>query len=138
MVKDTLISAGKFGEITKLSKEAVAISLGFELAHLGINETNADMAMAQAETFAKLFHFAVKDGNSSTFAGAAFEILKKPYLGAHGHIAISTVNIHRAMAYLARKGVGTRADTAREKEGKLVAVYIDKEISGFAIHLLQK
>jgi 2-dehydro-3-deoxyphosphogluconate aldolase/(4S)-4-hydroxy-2-oxoglutarate aldolase len=35
-------------------------------------------------------------------------------------------------------GVGTKADTAKEKEGKLIAVYLDLEVAGFAIHLLQK
>ncbi|MGA2974665.1 MAG: hypothetical protein ABSF77_05075 [Spirochaetia bacterium] len=42
-----MISAGKFDEITKLAREAVSISLGFELAHLGINEASPAAAMAQ-------------------------------------------------------------------------------------------
>jgi 2-dehydro-3-deoxyphosphogluconate aldolase/(4S)-4-hydroxy-2-oxoglutarate aldolase len=35
-------------------------------------------------------------------------------------------------------GVSTKPDTAKEKDGKLVAVYLDTEVAGFAIHLLQR
>ncbi len=94
--------------------------------------------MAQAEMLARLFCLPVKDGKSSVFAGSCVEIMKSPYLGAHGHIAISTLSVARAIAYLDRKGVGTKSETAKEKDGKLTAVYIDREIGGFAIHLLQK
>ncbi len=138
IAKEAMISAGKFDEISRLAREAVVLALGFELAHVGVNESSADHAMASAKTFEKLFSFAVKDGNSSTFAGAGFEFMKSPYLGTHGHIAISTLSIPRAIAWLARKGVGIKADTAKEKDGKTVAVYLDAEVSGFAVHLLQK
>jgi 2-dehydro-3-deoxyphosphogluconate aldolase / (4S)-4-hydroxy-2-oxoglutarate aldolase len=138
IAKDAMISAGKFDEITKLAREAAVLALGFELAHVGVNEATADKALASAKTFEKLFSFTVKDGNSSAFAGTGFEFLKSPYLGTHGHIAISTLNISRAIAWLARKGVGIKADSAKEKDGKMIAVYLDAEVSGFAIHLLQK
>lgn len=138
IAKDAVISAGKFDEITKLAREAVAIANAFELAHLGINEADAGKAMAQAELMAKLFGMAVKDGNSSTFAGTGFEIMKSPYLGKNGHIALAVPNIARAIAYLKGKGIGIKADTAKEKNGQMIAVYLDMELSGFAIHLLQK
>jgi len=138
IAKEATISAGKFDEITKLAREAVTLSLGFELAHLGVNEASAEMAMASAETMARLFSFAVKDGNSSTFAGTGFEFMKSPFLGLHGHIAIATLSIPRATAWLKRKGVCTKPETAKEKDGKVTAVYLDREVGGFAIHLLQR
>lgn len=138
MVKADLISAGKFDEITAMTREAVTTMLGFELAHLGINEASADTAMKSARSFADLFAFAVKEGNSSIFAGSGIEVTKSPYLGAHGHIAIATNDIHRAIAYLKRQGVGTQPETAKEKNGTLKAVYLDIDVSGFAIHLIQK
>ncbi len=138
VAKDAMISAGKFDEITKLAKEAVTIAMGFEFAHLGINEKSADTAKAAAEKLSGLFSFPVKDGASSTFAGTGVEVTKSPGLGAHGHIAISTLNIKRAIAYLERKGVKIKPETAKEKDGKLIAVYLADEASGFAIHLLQK
>ncbi|HOR42830.1 MAG TPA: keto-hydroxyglutarate-aldolase/keto-deoxy-phosphogluconate aldolase, partial [Atribacterota bacterium] len=67
-----------------------------------------------------------------------FEIMKKKYLGEHGHIAIATNNINRAIAYLNRKGIATLPETAKESGGKLKAIYLDLNISGFAIHLMQK
>jgi len=36
------------------------------------------------------------------------------------------------------KGVSFLPETTKEKDGKLKAIYLDQEISGFAIHLLQK
>ncbi len=138
MVKSDLISSGKFEEITRLVNEAVFKLLGFEFAHLGINEESEEKALGAANELFKLFHFAVKPGTSSVFAGTDFEVTKKPMLGNKGHIAISTNNIQRAIAYLKRKSVSILPETAKEKEGKLQAVYVEKEVSGFAIHLLQK
>ena len=138
IAKDTMISAGKFDEITKLAREAVVLALGFEFAHLGLNEQDEKKAKADVETMTRLFSFAPKDGTSSIFAGTGFEFTKTPGLGSHGHIAISTLNIHRAIAYLKRKGMGTKASSAKEKDGKLIAIYLDTEVAGFAIHLLQR
>ena len=64
--------------------------------------------------------------------------MKKQYLGKYGHIAITTNHIHRAITYLKMKNISILPETAKEKEGKLKAVYLDQEVSGFAIHLLQK
>lgn len=138
IAKDTAIAAGKFDDITKLAREAVTIALGFEVAHIGINQADTKSAMALAEDLSRLFAFPIKDGNSSAFVGTGFEIMKSPFLGLNGHIAVSTLNIHRAMAYLKKRGVVTRPDSAKEKDGKLIAVYLDKDFGGFAIHLLQK
>lgn len=138
MVKADLISSRKFDEITRLTREAVSRMLGFEFGHLGINEESEERALGAANELLKLFHFPVKPGTSSVFAGTDFEVTKKPFLGAKGHIAISTNNIERAIAYLKRKSVSTLPETAKEKEGKLQAIYIDREVSGFAIHLVQK
>jgi len=138
MVKADLISSGQFDEITRLTKEAVAAMLGFEFVHLGINEKNAEKALGSANLLAQLFSFPVKEGNSSVFAGTGFEVMKSKYLGEHGHIAIATNHIQRAIAYLQRQGVNTLSDTAKENNGQLKAIYLDAEVAGFAIHLLQK
>ena len=127
-LKDKTISA----------KEAVSRLLGFEFAHLGINEESEESAVAAANDFSQIFNFPVKIGTSSVFAGAGFEVTKTPYLGKKGHIAIATHHMERAIAYLKRKSVSLLPETAKEKGGKLQAVYIKKEISGFAVHLLQK
>jgi len=138
MVKPELISSGNFDEITRLTKEAVSIMLGFEFAHLGINEENKDKALNSANQLSNLFYFPIKEGTNSIFAGPGFEFVKNRFLGKHGHIAIATNDIHRATTYLKMKGISVLPETAKEKEGKLKAVYLDQEVSGFAIHLLQK
>jgi len=138
MVKPELISSGNFDEITRLTKEAISIMLGFEFAHLGINEEDEDKALNSANLLSHLFYLPIKEGTSSVFAGSAFEVIKNRYLGEHGHIAIVTKDIHRAITYLEMKGISILPETKKEKEGKLKAVYLDQEVSGFALHLLQK
>jgi len=138
MVKADLISSGNFTEITRLTREAISTMLGFGFAHLGINEETKEKALYSANLLSRLFNFPLKEGTSSIFAGLTFEVIKNHYLGKHGHIAIATNNIHRAIAYLKKKDISVLPKTAKEDKGKLKAVYIDQEISGFAIHLLQK
>jgi len=138
MVKPELISSGNFAEITRLTREAVSIMLGFEFAHLGINEENKDKALNSANQLSHLFYFSIKEGATSVFADPDFEIIKNQYLGNHGHIAIATNHIYRAITYLKMKGVPVLPETAKEKDGKLKAIYLNQEVSGFAIHLLQK
>jgi len=138
MVKTELISSGNFDDITRLTKEAVSIMLGFELAHLGINEENKDKALNSANQLSHLFYFPVKEGATSVFAGPGFEVIKNKFLGEHGHIAIATNDIYRAITYLKMKGIPVLSETAKEKDGKLKAIYLDQEVSGFAIHLVQK
>jgi 2-dehydro-3-deoxyphosphogluconate aldolase/(4S)-4-hydroxy-2-oxoglutarate aldolase len=111
--------------------------LGFAFAHLGINEESRDKASASTTFLSNLFFFSVNEGTSSIFAGPGLEITKSPFPGKRGHIAISTNHIHRAIAYLKRKGISMLPETAKEKDGRLTAVYIDGQVSGFAIHLIQ-
>jgi len=138
MVKTDLISSGNFNEITRITKEAVSIMLGFEFAHLGINEEDEDKALNSANQLSHLFYLPIKEGTSSVFVGSGFEVMKNKYLGKHGHIAIATNDIHRAITYLKMKGISILPETKKEKDGKLKTVYLDQEVSGFAIHLLQK
>ena len=138
MVRPDLISSGNFAEITRLTKEAISTMLSFEFAHLGINEESKDKALNSANLLSRLFYFPIKDGTSSFFAGSGFEIIKNRFLGEHGHIAIATNDIYRAIAYLKKKDISVLPETAKEKDGKLKAIYIAQEVSGFAIHLLQK
>ncbi|HAJ32700.1 MAG TPA: 2-dehydro-3-deoxyphosphogluconate aldolase [Candidatus Atribacteria bacterium] len=138
MVKFELISSGNFAEITRLTKEAISTMLGFEFAHLGINEESKDKALNSANLLSRLFYLPVKEGASSIFTSSCFEVIKSQYLGKHGHIAIATNDIHRAIAYLKKKNISVLPETAKEKDGKLKAIYVAQEVSGFAIHLLQK
>lgn len=139
MVKKDLVAAGEFDKITALTKEAVTKMLGFEMHHMGINETCEESAVNTAKAFADMFGLATKIGNSSVFAGPAIEITKSPYLGTHGHIAIGTNFIDRAVYHLERQGVEfDRSTEKRDAKGNLKAIYVKGEYSGFAVHLVQK
>lgn len=138
MVSDKLINAGEFDKIREMTEAAVNMMLGFELAHIGINASSETEAGGIADAFCNVFGFEKKDGNSSIFAGLYIEAMKTPYLGAKGHIAIAVNNIERAMNYLSVLGIEMDMETAKYKDGKMLAVYFKEEVSGFALHLLQK
>lgn len=139
MVDKKLVAAGNFEEIKRLSREAVDTILGFELAHVGINCDDESASASGADSFDSLFGFARKDGNSSIFAGTGIELMKSPYLGQNGHIAIRTNNIERAMFHLAQRGASFNESSAKyDASGALKAIYLNEEIGGFAVHLVQK
>ena len=138
MVPKDLVAAGDFEAIKNLTREAVNTMLGFELRHVGINANSDEEANGVAGSFEKLFGFTKKDGSSSVFAGTGIEVMKAPYLGAHGHIAIGTNYIERAIYHMELQGFEFDMDTAKYKNGKLIAVYLKGELGGFAVHLVQK
>lgn len=139
MVKKELVAAGEFDKIEQLTREAVTRMLGFEIRHVGINASNEEEAVKTVELFEKMFGFTKKMGNSSVFAGTAVEVMKTPYLGRNGHIAIGTNYIKRAVYHLERMGVQFDYDTCKpDANGDYKAIYLKDEICGFAVHLLQK
>ncbi|MFH1822067.1 MAG: hypothetical protein ABH830_00005, partial [Patescibacteria group bacterium] len=72
-VKADLISSGNFAEITRLTKESIFTMLGFEFAHLGINEKNKDKALNSANLLSHLFYFPIKNGpRNIVFKGGLF------------------------------------------------------------------
>ena len=110
----------------------------YSLAHIGINAANKEEAQKAAEMFQTLFGFAVKEGNSPFFAGD-IELMKEPYLGKNGHIAIGTPDVAAAKAELEARGFTFNDATAKYKaDGTLNAIYLTDEICGFAIHLVGK
>lgn len=140
MVPGDLINAGAWDEIEKLTREAVQTMLGFELAHVGVNAESEEEAVKAANRFAFLFGMPAKVGISSVFAGSALEVMKIPYLGKNGHIAIRTNYIDRAVNYMTTVlGVEFNGESAkRDEKGALKAIYLQEEIGGFAVHLVQK
>lgn len=137
MVKPETIAERRFDEVRSLTQRAVSLMLGLELKHLGINASSPEESLRQATIIAALLNVPVKEGNSSNFAGAQFEVMKRPYRGTHGHAAIGTHFIERAVAHFERRGFRFAPETNVEKNGKRVAVYFEEEFAGFAFHLLQ-
>ena len=123
--------------IRELCEKAVKISLNFHLVHVGINtgETGGDVA----SEIGKAFGIGMKEGKRSDFAGDIIECCKVQFPGTHGHIAIGTRSVERAVAFLEKKGYTMRKDYQNtDAEGNLNCVYLEKEFGGFAIHLLRE
>ena len=139
MVKKDLIEGEKWDEITRICKDAVKTMLGFELGHVGINCQDAGQAEQTAKALCAIFGFEYKAGNSSDFAGSAVECNKAPGRGAHGHIAIRTNNVDRAIYHLGLQGVKFDASSRKtDAKGRTKAIYLQEELGGFALHLVQK
>jgi 2-dehydro-3-deoxyphosphogluconate aldolase/(4S)-4-hydroxy-2-oxoglutarate aldolase len=132
------IAAGNFEKITQTVRASLLKMLGFEMAHIGINSADDLEADETAKKFTEAFGFEYKPGNSSIFAGGGIEVNKGKGIGSMGHIAIRTNNIERAMFYLEKNGFAADLSTAKEKGGKMIAVYLKNEMGKFGIHLLQK
>lgn len=139
MVSDELIKNKDFDRIRELTKEAVTKMLGFEVRHVGINAAEEKEAEGIAASFENLFGFRKNAGVSSIFAGTGIEVMKIPYFGKNGHIAVQTNYIERAIFHLERQGAAFLSDSAKyDEKGNLAAIYLKDEIGGFAVHLLQK
>ncbi|MCR5032158.1 MAG: bifunctional 4-hydroxy-2-oxoglutarate aldolase/2-dehydro-3-deoxy-phosphogluconate aldolase [Lachnospiraceae bacterium] len=141
MVKDDLIKNGEFDKITAMTKEAVSLMLGFKIKHVGINFENEGAADETANVLSDLFGTEKKVGNSSIFVGPDFELMKKIGRGAHGHIAIQTNNVDRAVYHLEERGYKFDYSSALytdDTKKNLKNIYLEGEYGGFAIHLASK
>ena len=66
------------------------------------------------------------------------EVVKKPFLGTHGHIAVAVNDIDRAVAYFKRRGYAFREEGVARYDKGLIAIYFEQEFGGFAVHLRRK
>ena len=113
-------------------------NITYTLAHVGINGENAEQAQQLCSILSAIFGWEGKVGNSSCFAGKGIEIMKKPYLGTHGHIAIGVNDILGAISQMEAKGIVFDPATRKtDKEGNTKAIYLEGEYGGFALHLVQ-
>ena len=138
MVPGDAVKAKDWDRITELTRSAVNKMLGFEIRHIGINTESAEESMAECKKLAALMGMPIKEGNSSNFVGTGVEINKYMGRGKHGHIAIGTNSVKRAKWHLEQRGYKFIEDSAVVKNGKLIAIYLEDEIAGFAVHLVQK
>lgn len=74
----------------------------------------------------------------TNFAGVGFEILHKKGRGENGHIGIYTPYPEKAMYHLSKQGVKfvEESITRNKKTNRINFVYLDLEIAGFGIHLI--
>ena len=108
------------------------------LRHIGINGQNQQDAEKTAKLFSDLFGLTYKSGNSSVFAGSIVEVMKEPYLGRCGHIALGVDSIEETENYFAEAGHPFLPETMKKDgEGRIKAVYLAGDFGGFAVHLLR-
>lgn len=136
MVNGDLIKAGKFDEITALTKEAVKNMLGFRIKHIGINSPDDTTAANTANAFATMFGFDKNEAAGSYFCGEGVEVMKSQGKGTMGHIAVGCNSVDRAVYHLSAQGVEFDMDTALYNEkGALKFIYLKGDFGGFALHL---
>lgn len=140
MVNPADIAAGDFAKVTALTRQAVQAMLGLRLEHIGINAANETEARETARLLSRLFLLGTPDENAaSLFVERQFEVMKAPGRGKNGHIALLTNSVERAMDYLERQGEAFLPESkSYDEKGRLSAVYLQRELAGFALHLVQK
>ena len=138
MVPKDAVEAKDWARITALTRSAVTKMLGLELKSVGINCENGDKALEAAKCLSALMGWEICDGESSTFCGKSFELLKQPGRGANGQITIACNSIARARWHLERRGFAFDDDSAVCCKGKLNSIFLKIDIGGFAICLTQK
>ena len=133
-----LLERGEFEAIAARCRQARAISLGFTLAHVGVNHASREEAEKTAKLFASIFCMPVIEHSACLFAGTAMECNDFEGPGQKGHIGIRTTSMRRACAWLRELGVELREDCRKYNDkGELTCVYLKQEIGGFAIHVVQ-
>ncbi len=132
------IDRQEFDVVSRVCADSVQAMHGFHLLHIGLNSSGREEADALVHDFAGMFGLPVFDGEASAFAGTMMEVMKRPFFGKKGHIAVGCNNVERAMAYFQTRGLSFRKEgMARDRQG-LIAVYLEHEIGGFAIHLRRR
>ena len=124
--------------IIQRCRQVVRASHGFHIVHVGLNGANAQEGEERAKRFAEIFDLPYRPGGKSDFAGTMLESGKTKFPGEKGHIAVGTYSVERGAAYLQAKNVTLRDDWSKtDLQGRMVSVYLEEEIGGFAIHLLR-
>lgn len=139
MAKEALIDACDYDAVERLTAEAVRAMLGLEIRHIGINCNGDGEAAGVADLLCRFFDVEADDRGGAIFAGTLFEVLKSPFRGEKGHVAIATNSPDRARAHLEKLGFEFDESTASyQPDGRLKVVYTKSDIGGFAFHLIQK
>ncbi len=139
IVPANLLEAEDWAGITKLCREAIDKMLGFTMVHVGLNCANPEEAEKVADEFDSAFGFTKKVGNSSVFASTYMEMMKQPFRGTHGHIAVATNSVKRAAYQLKLRGYEIDESSVKyNKEGVMNVAYLKHEFGGFAVHLVLK
>ncbi len=110
--------------------------LDLRLAHIGVNNENADSAADVSEKFGRITGLPLKEGRNSIFVGSDVEVMKHPNIGTHGHIAFQTDDLEKAIQVFEENGFSFDMDSVKfNSAGEKQVIYLQGEIAGFAIHI---
>ncbi len=138
MVPDDLIKQERFDEIKRLTANAVKLTLGLHLLHVGVNLEQKDEAAVTARRFAALFGLEPRETSSYFMLDGAVEVLKGRGRGQNGHIGIGTRSLKRARSFFERQGFSfIESSITNDASGQPLVIYFTEEIAGFALHLTQ-
>jgi len=140
MVKEDYINNEEWDKITKLTKDAVDIMLGLEVVHIGINNPDEAAAKATGALLSQVVSKPIeRESAKGLFVGSQFEVMKSMGRGTHGHIAVGTTNVERAIYHLSKRGIEFDEESATfNADGSRKFIYLKDEIAGFGIHLVEK
>ncbi len=114
----------------------------FRIVHVGVNcadETEAIEGVRFMEMFFGLPENPDKRSLDSLYTDTTVEWLTKPGRGKHGHLAIATNDLEGAQAFLEEKGLTFDPDSRKyTDDGRVLVIYAEQDIAGFAVHLLQE
>lgn len=108
------------------------------MPHLGINSVDENQAAGTAAALSALLNRSALETAGSFFPSSGLEVLKKTAMGAHGHIAIATNSVERAVFQLERRGAAFNHDMAGKDSTGHEYIFFRDEIAGFGVHLVQK
>ncbi len=129
-----------WGAVAAKCSAALDISLGFRLAHVGVNSPSAAEALNTARAFARLLRLPMcNDAPSGVFNGGAIDNRKSMYYGKNGHIGFTACSMTRALAWYRRNNVPIiEKSLSYDGSGIPACFYLADEIAGFAIHFMQR
>lgn len=121
-------------------EEKTAVELfDMKVAHIGINGADEADSASLAKQFEDLMGLKTRETPASYFSGELVEIMKKNGRGAKGHIGFSVNNCEAALAYYEARGVHAIEGSKKFREdGTCYFAYLDVEIGGFAVHLVEE
>lgn len=135
MVKGDLIAAGKFDEITKLVRHAVATVHGFEVARVGIEADSVEDARGIGQHISRLFLWSLAETENSLFTGDVIQVAKSRGGGEAVRITIATNSVRRAVSYLKRHGVEVIPEAS---ESRGTGVTVNLQVPGLSFSLVQR
>ena len=126
-------------EVKQMENKNAVELFQMKVAHVGMNAENEAQAMSWAKEFFEFLGLKTRETPNSVFIGELVEIMKENGRGEKGHIGFSVNNCEEALAYFETRGIHSIEETKKfDSQGKCYFAYLDREIGGFAIHLIQQ